>query len=189
MARPRKSAPETVLKAIQTAFWKNGFHGTSMQDLEAVSGLGKQSLYPSFGNKEAMYAKALALYGEDDVSNMFDAMSKGDTAHKRFEILFRDALAPLKDGDRSGCFMCNASLDHAHQNQDTSTAVMAGIETTISVFSDALAVSAPYNTDLDLREKQARVIAVAYFGLRVLVRSGLSFEDVDQAAKAVLETI
>ena len=189
MARPRKSAPEDVLKSIQLAFWKNGYHGTSMHDLEAASGLGKQSLYRSFGNKDAMYAKALALYGDDDVSQMFEAMAKGDTARARFEILFRDALAPVKDGDRSGCFMCNASLDHAQHDQDTSAAVMAGIETTIRVFSDALSVSPPYDGDLELREKQARAIAVGYFGLRVLVRSGLSFEDIDQAALAVLDTI
>ena len=66
---------------------------------------------------------------------------------------------------------------------------MAGIETTIRVFSDALSVSPPYDGDLELREKQARAIAVGYFGLRVLVRSGLSFEDIDQAALAVLDTI
>ena len=36
---------------------------------------------------------------------------------------------------------------------------------------------------------KARAIAVGYFGLRVLVRSGLSFEDIEQAALAVLDTI
>jgi TetR/AcrR family transcriptional repressor of nem operon len=40
-------------------FVANGYQGTSMQQLAEATGLGKQSLYNAFGDKQAIYLKAV----------------------------------------------------------------------------------------------------------------------------------
>ena len=60
--RPRSYDPEQALQQIMEAFWKTGYSGTSLDDLSAATGLNRPSLYAAFGDKRAIYLKALAHY-------------------------------------------------------------------------------------------------------------------------------
>jgi TetR/AcrR family transcriptional regulator, transcriptional repressor for nem operon len=44
-----------VLDRLTNAFSTYGYGGTSMALLQEATGLGKQSLYNTFGDKQAMY--------------------------------------------------------------------------------------------------------------------------------------
>ena len=44
---------------VANVFVERGYDGTSLAQLEAASGLGKQSLYNTFGDKKAMYLSAV----------------------------------------------------------------------------------------------------------------------------------
>ena len=62
VGRPREFDAEEALAQIMDVFWAKGFEGASMSDLVTATGLKKGSLYAAFGDKRAMYLKALALY-------------------------------------------------------------------------------------------------------------------------------
>ena len=49
MARPRKFVEDDVIAAAGEVFAVKGYAGTTLDDLVAATGLGKQSLYNSFG--------------------------------------------------------------------------------------------------------------------------------------------
>ena len=51
MARPKSFDDAAVLDRALQLFRQRGFEGTSMSDLEAHLGLGRQSLYNTFGDK------------------------------------------------------------------------------------------------------------------------------------------
>src|SRR5918999_5563657 len=74
MARPKSFDEEAVLDQAVQLFRERGYEGTSLADLEAHLGLGRQSLYNSFGDKHALFLKALDLYrrevGEPGVSRL-----------------------------------------------------------------------------------------------------------------------
>ncbi len=61
MGRPREFDVDEALTKIMAVFWAKGFEGSSLSDLVAATGLKKGSLYAAFGDKRAMYLKALAL--------------------------------------------------------------------------------------------------------------------------------
>ena len=65
MARPKSFDEEAVLDQAVQLFWERGYEGTSLADLEAHLGLGRQSLYNSFGDKHALFLKALDRYRRD----------------------------------------------------------------------------------------------------------------------------
>jgi AcrR family transcriptional regulator len=62
--RPREFDVDEALDAAVTVFWRQGYEGTSLSDLTAAMGLSRPSLYAAFGNKEELFAKALARYSE-----------------------------------------------------------------------------------------------------------------------------
>ncbi len=58
--RPRAFDPESVLMQAAEVFWRQGFAATSLDDLVAATGVNRPSLYATFGDKEAIYQKAMA---------------------------------------------------------------------------------------------------------------------------------
>jgi len=62
MARPKSFNKEHVLEAAMKVFWKQGFDGTSMKDLELATQLTPGSIYHEFGSKEGMFEHALDFY-------------------------------------------------------------------------------------------------------------------------------
>src|ERR1700732_1585920 len=62
MARPRKFVEDQVIEAARDQFWTHGYGGTSLDDLVALTGLGRGSLYGAFGDKHTIFMRALDEY-------------------------------------------------------------------------------------------------------------------------------
>ena len=57
--RPRKFDERAVRQMIMETFWQKGYAATSLDDLSKATGLVRPSLYAAFGNKEAMFLRAM----------------------------------------------------------------------------------------------------------------------------------
>ena len=62
MARPREFDETAVLDAAIQCFWAKGFEATSVRDLADEMGITGASLYNAFGDKRALYRRALDQY-------------------------------------------------------------------------------------------------------------------------------
>jgi TetR/AcrR family transcriptional repressor of nem operon len=62
MGRPKEFDRDAVLDRALEVFWDRGYDGTSMADLVESLGIGRQSLYDTFGDKRALYLLALDRY-------------------------------------------------------------------------------------------------------------------------------
>jgi TetR/AcrR family transcriptional repressor of nem operon len=62
MGRPREFNETAALEVALECFWQRGYKATSMRELAASMGLTAPSLYNAFGNKQALYARALERY-------------------------------------------------------------------------------------------------------------------------------
>jgi len=62
--RPRSFDAEAALDAALDLFWREGFEGASLRDLTAAMGVKGPSLYAAFGDKRALFLKAMERYGE-----------------------------------------------------------------------------------------------------------------------------
>ena len=66
--RPRQFDEDAALAAAMQLFWEKGLSATSLDDLESAMGMRRPSIYLAFGDKEALYRKALARFcGQLDV--------------------------------------------------------------------------------------------------------------------------
>jgi TetR/AcrR family transcriptional repressor of nem operon len=125
MARPREFDEEAVLDAAVLCFWAQGYEATSVKDLIARTGVAAASLYNAFGDKRALYQKALNHYIETGISDRIrrcEALPPLAAIEAFFdEILVRS----LEDRDRKGCMLVNAALDVAPHDPEFRTVVAA----------------------------------------------------------------
>ena len=105
--RPRKVNTKDALHSVMVAFWQNGYSGTSMSDLAEVSGMAKPGLYAAFGDKEALFEKALLHYFETYGGPVFSRLG---LASKDVVSDFRDFLGAIAEltldrNTPAGCFL------------------------------------------------------------------------------------
>jgi AcrR family transcriptional regulator len=101
--RPREFCTEMALAAALKVFWRRGYEGASMAELTAEMGITKPSLYAAFGNKEALFHKALDLYEREKLAYVGAAL-EAPTARGVAERLLQGALAmQMSPCDPKGC--------------------------------------------------------------------------------------
>lgn len=89
--RPREFCVDQALAAALRVFWSKGYEGASLTDLTDAMGITKPSLYAAFGNKEALFHKALDLYEAEKLQYTRIALDQ-PTARGVAECLMRGAL-------------------------------------------------------------------------------------------------
>ena len=62
MGRPRAFDMDQALNQALHVFWEKGYDGASVADLSEAIGINPPSLYAAFGNKDALFKKALDRY-------------------------------------------------------------------------------------------------------------------------------
>ena len=101
--RPREFCVDQALAAALGVFWSKGYEGASMADLTEAMGITKPSLYAAFGNKEALFHKALDLYESEKLEYTRAALEQ-PTARAVAEYYMRGAIdAQLSTCDPKGC--------------------------------------------------------------------------------------
>jgi AcrR family transcriptional regulator len=101
--RPREFDVDEALTAALRIFWTKGYEGASLTDLTEAMGITRPSLYAAFGNKEALFCKALDLYEREKMCYIGRAL-QATTARGVAESLLRGALERQRDtSDPRGC--------------------------------------------------------------------------------------
>src|ERR1700743_3584664 len=67
MARPKEFDQELALRKAIRLFSQQGFAATSTDELMRVMDIGRQSMYDTFGDKRALFLRALELYVTESV--------------------------------------------------------------------------------------------------------------------------
>ena len=108
--RPREFDVDEALAAALRVFWTKGYEATSMADLTEAMGITKPSLYAAFGNKEALFTKALDLYEREKLAYVGEALRE-PTSRGVAERLLRGALEmQTSDCEPRGCMRVISSV-------------------------------------------------------------------------------
>lgn len=89
MARPKEFDADLALDAAIGVFREHGFEGSSSAMLVDAMGIGRQSLYDTFGDKWQLYQSAVRRYGEAELAAHFDALRRGPRAIDGIEAMLR----------------------------------------------------------------------------------------------------
>jgi len=110
--RPRVFDREAVLDRALEVFWQHGFQSASLAELTEAMGLNKPSLYAAFGDKEALYLKALQRYLMNEIARRAQILDNEPDARTAVSAFLRSMAAMLADPKRpGGCFIINGAAD------------------------------------------------------------------------------
>lgn len=110
LGRPRAFDIDKALDRALKVFWRKGYEGASLPDLTKAMGINRPSLYAAFGNKEALFRKALARYLEGPAAYVREALQE-PSARAVVERLLRGATDLLTDPrNPRGCLMVQGAL-------------------------------------------------------------------------------
>lgn len=192
MARRREFDDNKAMVSVEDLFWQKGYEGTSYQDLTAATGLGKGSLYAAFGNKKALYLRALDSYILREVEHygatLVEKHHSAPAAWRgRISEFLNLAISAVADRrDRRGCFLCNAAVDLAPFDHDVEAAVLAAFAKIRAALLTVLSEPCP---DPEARVAAAEHVLAVYFGLRVMAKAGVPVADLGGARDRALATL
>src|SRR4029079_4493444 len=89
MARTRQFDADAALDAAIGVFREHGFEGSSAQMLVDAMGIGRQSLYATFGDKWQLYRSAVRRYGMGECAAHLDALRSGPRAVDGIDAMLR----------------------------------------------------------------------------------------------------
>lgn len=172
MARPREFDEAEVLEAAARCFWASGYEATSMRDLIGKTGITGASLYNAFGDKRALYLRALEHYVEAGIA---DRVRRFQQVSPRLAIagFFAEIVErSVTDAERKGCMLVNAALEGSPDDPEAVGAVAGALDLIEAFFQDRVeagqregSIAKPWSA-----EQAARHLLGVLIGVRVLAR-------------------
>src|SRR5271154_5098478 len=111
MAGVRRFDREDVLDRAALVFWRDGFQATSIQDLEAATGLGRGSLYNAFGDKASLFRAVLSRYAETQGGPPLLHLADPDVLAGLSRMLHEIAGRMGEPGRPRGCLITNTCVN------------------------------------------------------------------------------
>ncbi|MBP1628033.1 MAG: TetR family transcriptional regulator [Holophagaceae bacterium] len=144
MGRPKAFEVDEALDRAMAVFWAKGFEAATIQDLVEATGVQRQSLYATFGDKRQLFLKALDRYRLQRGQIRAALLEEDAPVRVLLGRLLRGVLETLESQGRRGCMMVNTASDALQLEAE----MVALVETNIQDLKASLAIC--------LRRAQAR---------------------------------
>lgn len=174
MARPKEFDREEALRRAIPVFWEKGFAGTSTEDLVRAMGIGKQSLYDTFGDKRRLFLEALRTYNTESLAALLEKVRAGPSPLAAIERVLVELTEDRPAQRALGCLGVNAVCELAGEDAEIrslSATCAAFLETALTgVIAEAKA-KGEVREDIEPRVA-ARFLATTLSGLKVQAKGG-----------------
>jgi TetR/AcrR family transcriptional regulator, transcriptional repressor for nem operon len=108
-----------LAKAMQV-FWARGYEAASLSQLLEQMGIGRKSLYDTFGNKRSLFFKALEHYAKTQIKSMREQLLQAGSPLANLERVLKTLLQVHSQPGSHGCLLGTSIADF-----DTSDAEVA----------------------------------------------------------------
>lgn len=191
--RPRAYEPLVALRQAAEAFWKAGYAGTSLDDISAATGMNRPSLRAAFGDKHAIYVKALNDYWELKVATMREALDSSRPLDEALMSVYDAALSIYFSGRgrARGCFVVGTAVTEAVDDPEIRSIVSGGFRKLDADFEARLRLAheaGELGEDAD-PEALAMLATATMHTIAIRARAGTSRKDLRKLASKVVSVI
>ena len=180
--------PKDIVQVAMNLFWAKGYLATTMDDLDAATGLNRGSIYYLFGDKRALFLECLDFYaGQEIMATVRFLRTSTNGKNSIFSLFGAVVKAVEEDGDRSGCLLCNTASELGPHDSDVGLVVTNHLACLRDGFHSALRADDNGGHEATARQLADQLLA-AYAGLHVMVKSGFPIQNLTNAA-AVAKTL
>jgi AcrR family transcriptional regulator len=153
---------EVINNAIQL-FWKNGFSGSSIQQVTERTGLKPGSIYLAFGSKEGLFQNALDSYAQKSIKDIRQVLNNAEDVDAGICLLFEKLIEETMSSEYCSCFLIKTQLELAAEGNLLFRLASEKLKEIEAVYRSYLAKK----YDLETSIKRAASIMLHIFGLRV----------------------
>jgi TetR/AcrR family transcriptional regulator, transcriptional repressor for nem operon len=189
MPRPKSFDEDTVLDQAVQLFWERGYEGTSLADLESHLGLGRQSLYNAFGDKQTLFHKALERYRQSVTERALAGLRDPEAGLAEIHAFFKAHIESLTaPGTKRACLVANTILERG--SQDASALVhcnhaRADLERVFRRVLTQAKSRREVGRRLDV-EATAMLLVTQVYGLTILAKAGATEGELQGATETLL---
>lgn len=163
-----------ALDAAIECFRRRGYEATSIRDLTDCMGIGPTSLYNTFGDKRALFIKALERYVDCSVRARLARLESSLPPKQAVRALIEDVVdRSLTDRTRGGCLLINSALEIAPHDPQVGAEIAKRLGEIEGFFRRS--ISAGQSSGTISRKLSpsdfARLLLGVLLGIRVLARS------------------
>ena len=113
MARTKNFDEVKALESAMLLFWKKGYSATSMKELEQVMGLTITSIYNAFGNKRALFEKALNYYLQHILNKFIESLDNADSPENALKAILMEVIhLHFNPSHPGGCLVVFSILEN-----------------------------------------------------------------------------
>src|SRR5580658_8772278 len=188
MARPKAFDPTRALAKAMAVFWRLGYERASMDVLLREMGIAKQSLYDTFGDKRALYLKALAYYRDTTNDNGRQVLESSPSVREGFAKLLLNMSAETREQHARGCLLLSANMERDTHDEVIAEFLRDNQVRVESIFADALRraqSTGELPADADARAL-ARYFVITIQGMRAMARLRSDRRALEQVANLAL---
>lgn len=173
-------------------FWQRGYEAASLQDLQAVTGLSKSSLYQTYPSKQAWFAAAFGRYVEQRRALLLEQL---EASASPLGFIRGRLLSVLDDGGSDGvprgCMLVNVANEFSLSEPVLVPVLQSATAGICQVFEQALlrAVACGELPARDDLQACAGYLQCVMSGLRTQVKSGLSAESIRATVAVVMKSL
>lgn len=192
MARTKEFDRDVVIDRAMELFWLRGYEATSLQDLVEHMGIGRGSLYATFGDKHRLYLAALDRYAERTSARMHALLERSESARAALEQIFGSIVDDaMSRPQRRGCLLTNTTVELVPHDPAMAEKVAASRAATEAAFRGAL-VRAQARGELAARHDPralARFLVSSVVGLYVSAKAGAGRAELEDVVRVVLDAL
>ena len=115
--RPKSFDTDEVLDRAMEVFRARGYEATCMPTLLEHMGIGRQSLYDTFGDKEHLFKAALKRYLDKFYLKLMEILDRPGSKLDNIESLLR-YMSPNYDQGKTSCLAVNASAEFGSEDPE-----------------------------------------------------------------------
>ena len=126
MARPKAFDVDEALERAMELFWRQGYQATSLPDLVQHMGIGRQSLYDTFGGKRQLFLQALDRYAAVMIGGALGRLEMPGASIDDLTA-FLEAVVAYQTGKqvRTACLMINSAMELAVSDKEVASRASA----------------------------------------------------------------
>ena len=193
MARPRSFDADQALDAAIACFWSRGLEATSVRDLAERMGIQGPSLYNAFGDKRALFVRAIERYATRTMRERFARFEQQYDPKIAIRAFVQDVIErSINDPQCRGCLLVNSALEVAPHDTELRARIVGYLEEITDFFRRNIAAAqatgqVPRAVDV---ADTARLLFGVVLGMRILARTSPSralLEGMARPALALLD--
>jgi TetR/AcrR family transcriptional regulator, transcriptional repressor for nem operon len=189
MARTKAFDPDGAVDRAVEVFWRQGFAGTTPQNLVDALGIGKGSLYNAFGSKHGLFTLALSRYADEQAAGLVEFLAQAGPVRPKLRQAMQIIVEmSFGDASRRGCLAVNTAAEVGRADDEINVHVQRMFDRTEAAFQGALVEARRTGEIAGTVDPAATasLLLTTLIGIQVLAKSAPDQSRIERAIDALL---